>query len=402
MVNMIHSILHNNFAKAVKFHFRKFVGKESSFISLKDYSRKHPESITIVCQGKEATIYSENQINLAYENALREGGEVDTFVIMLKSAGCFAYSDVVLLDNGRYYSETRDNPIIGAASDCTDGYVLILDKKNYYKVNLPQRKHFIEKGILLSGLFSWNYYHFTFQIIPKLQRIERIDPSVPLLVDKKAEDIPSFACLLRICNDQNRSVFVLEENVHYSVGELYLVSMQTVLLPNYKIGVSPPAVECCYRPSVLRYLRNKVISHADRSMDYPKRVFLGRKNVASGRRPFNEEECIACAKEFGFEVVYPESMSFEQQVGLFNQAECVIGGSGAAFTNLIYCNNNVKVVVFSKYHVNFALWQTIVDFIGGKLCFIEENEGQIQPPELLHAPFHVDVEKLKTTLNEIS
>ena len=122
--------------------------------------------------------------------------------------------------------------------------------------------------------------------------------------------------------------------------------------------------------------------------------------MTSGRRPFNEKECIACAKEFGFEVVYPELMSFEQQVGLFHNAECIIGGSGAAFTNLVYCNENIKVVVFSKYHSNLAIWQTIVEFVGGKMCFLEENEGLAQP-QLLHAPFHVDVQKLKAILNEI-
>ena len=86
---------------------------------------------------------------------------------------------------------------------------------------------------------------------------------------------------------------------------------------------------------------------------------------------------------------------------LFNYAEYIIGGSGAAFTNLVYCKKNVRVVVFSKYHLDLPIWQTIVEFVGGKMCLLEENEGQIQPPQLLHAPFHVDVQKLKAILNEI-
>lgn len=398
---MVHSILHNDFTKAVKHHFCRLIGKEGSFVSLKDYSRRHQESIKVVCQGTEDTIYAENQINLDYENALRAGIKVDTFVVRLNGASCFAYSDLIVLDDDNYYCEIKDSPVIGRASNCKDGYVLTQDKKFSYMVNIPGQKQSLKKGIFLSGLFSWNYYHFTFQIIPKLQWIEKIAPEVPLLVDGKAEDIPSFASLLRICNVQNRPIVVLEENIQYSVEELYLVSLQTILVPNYKVGVTPPVVGCYYRPSVLRYLRDRVITCGDYSSNYPKRIFLGRKNVTSGRRPFNEEECIACAKDFGFEVVYPELMRFEQQVALFNNAECIIGGSGAAFTNLIYCNNNVKVVVFSKYHVNFALWQTIVEFVGGKLCFLEENEGQIQPLQQLHAPFHVDVQKLKTILYEI-
>lgn len=398
---MIHDLLHNDYTKTVKFCVRKLSGKLGAFVGLNEYASKHPKLITYLCKGKETTIYSENQVDLNYENALKVGEDVDTSVVMVKGASCFAYSDLILLDDRHYYCEIKDNPIIGRASNCVDGYVLKADKKHYYDVRVPSRKQRLEKGILLSGLFSWNYYHFTYQIVAKLQWVGEIAPDVPLLVDGKAVDIPSFACLLGICNIQHRPVVVLEENVRYAVENLYLVSATTVLLPNYKIGVAPPVVECLYRPSTLRYLRESIIPHGLLSSNYPKKIFLSRKYVTSGRRPFNEEECITCAKEFGFEVVYPELMSFEQQVGLFNNADCIIGGSGAAFTNLIYCNKNVKVVVLSKYHVNVALWQTLVDFIGGKLCFLEEYEGQIQPPQSLHAQFHIDISKLKEKLNEI-
>ena len=400
MFKVIHLILHNGFTKAVKFYFRKFFGKGGTFISLKVYARKHPESVAIVCQGKENTIYAENQLDLVYENALRAGREIDTFVVMVKGASCFAYSDLVILDDGHYYCETKDNPIIRQVSDCSDGYVLKQDKKYFCMVDIPRQKQCLKKGVFLSGLFSCNYYHYTFQIIPKLQWIEKVDPDVPILVDRNVEEIPSFACLLSICNVQNRPVVVLEEDVQYSVEELYLVSLQTVLVSKYKDGVVPSVGGCYYRPSTLRYLRDRIIPYASYSSDYPKKIFLGRK-YASGRRPFNEEECISCAKEFGFEVVYPELMTFEQQVGLFHNAECIIGGSGAAFTNLIYCSNNVKVVVFSKYHVRFALWQTIVEFIGGKMCFLEENESELPSSQLMHVPFHVDIQKLKTILHGI-
>lgn len=398
---MIRALIHNDFTKAIKFSCRRLLGKEGTFVSLKDYARKHPELVTYLSQDKETTIYAENQIDINYENAMRVGEAIDTSVVLVKGASCFAYSDIILLNDRYYFSEIKDNPIIGRASNCEDGYVLKTDKKYYYEVEIPSKKQRLKEGIFLSGLFSWNYYHFTYQIVAKLQWVETIAPDVPLLVDKKATEIPSFASLLGVCNTQHRPIVVLEEKVQYAVENLYLVSATTFLLPNYKTGVVPPTVECLYRPSTLRYLREKIVPFGKYSHNYPKRIFLGRKCVTSGRRPFNEEECIACAEDFGFEVVYPELMSLEQQVGLFNHADCIIGGSGAAFTNLIYCNNKVKVVVLSKYHVNFALWQTVVDYIGGKLCYLEEREGQIQPPQLLHAPFHIDVQKLKEKLHEI-
>lgn len=189
MANMLHSLLHNDFTKAGKFCVRRLAGKEKSFVSLKDYEIKCPESIKVIFRGKEDTIYSENQVNMAYENILRNGEQFDTSVVMLKGASCFAYSDIILLDSGHYYCETKDNPIIGRASDCSDGYVLRLDKKCFYEVKVPSKTQGLQKGIFLSGLFSWNYYHFTYQIITKLQWTEKIPFDVPLLVDRKAKDV---------------------------------------------------------------------------------------------------------------------------------------------------------------------------------------------------------------------
>ena len=398
---MIHGLLHNGFTKFVKGRIRRLLGKEGVFVSLKDYARKHPESISFLSQGKETTIYAENRRNMLYENILQSGEEIDTSVALVKKGSCFAYSDLILLDNRHYYCEIKKDPVIGRASNCADGYVLKSDKKHYYEVKIPTKKQNIKEGIFLSGLFSWNYYHFTYQIVSKLQWVEKVAPEVPLLVDGKALEIPSFASLLRICNIQNRAVVVLEANVQYAVDELYLVSSQTILLPNFKLGVPHPETVCYYRPSTLRYLRDRIIPFGTCLPDSPKKIFLGRKYVTSGRRPFNEEECIACAQEFGFEVVYPELMSFEQQVGLFNNAEFIIGGSGAAFTNLVYCNNKVKVVAFYKFHSSLGLWQTIIEYIGGKMCFLEENPEEEFVPQQLHAPFHVDIDKLKSILNEI-
>lgn len=125
MAYILHLMLHNDFTKAAEFCVRRLAGKEKSFISLKDYEKKCPESIKVVYRGNEDTIYSENQIKMAYENALRNGEQFDNSVVMLKGASCFAYSDLILLDNGHYYCETKDNPIIGEASDCSDGLVVL-------------------------------------------------------------------------------------------------------------------------------------------------------------------------------------------------------------------------------------------------------------------------------------
>ena len=396
---MFHDIIHNGLTKTAKAWLLCFVGKMGRFVSLETYAIEFPNRVQFINRDKERTISSLPRLDLCDNSGLRDVGLVDTFVAIIKDACCFAYSDLILLEDKVYYCEIKEDSLIGKSSNCADKKVLKADEKAYYTIEIPQEEHKLESGIFMSGLFSWNYYHFTYQVIPKLRMVDSIAPDVPLLVDKKVKEVPSFAALLTLCNKQNRPVEYLEEKVRYRVDNLYYVSGQTYLEPNHKAGLPYPAIRCRYRPSTLHYLRENMISET-RQTPYPKRVFIGRK-YASGRRSFNEEDCIACAKEFGFEVVFPEYMSLEEQVCLFNNAEIIIGGSGAAFTNLIYCSEGVKVIVLSKYCPTMGLWQTIIDFVGGVMVYVCETNEANDNPKNEHDAFRIDVENLRSVINEL-
>ena len=375
------------------------MGRMGNFVPLETYAQKHPDCVRFVSRDKERTIFSKPRLNLHESNGLEDVGLVDTFVALLKNASCFAYSDLIELADKTYYCEIKEDKLIGHSSNCTDNRVLFADEKAYHIIETPREQKELESGIFMSGLFSWNYYHFTYQVLPKLRMIDGLAPDVPLLVDNKVKKVPSFAALLALCNKQNRPLEYLEERVRYRVNNLYYVSAQTYLEPNHKAGLPYPAIRCRYRPSTLLYLRETIIPEAKR-MAYPKRVFIGRK-YASGRRTFNEEDCIACAKEFGFEVVYPEFMTLEEQVGLFNNADMIIGGSGAAFTNLVYCSEGVKVIVLSRHRPTIGLWQTLVDFIGGELVHVCQSDKPNDKPKNEHASFCIDIEKLRRVIYEL-
>ena len=379
------------------------VGYYGRFTSLDSYAHNNSSHIEFLFKSKEKTIYAEPQNDVNYFGVLKQGPEIESFLILLKNASCFAFSDIILLDNGRYFCEIKDNRIIGPTADCTDHRVLIEDNKFYYRTtNISSfRCEFVKSGIFFSGLFSWNYYHFTYQVLPRLRWIEDIESDVPLLIDRTCLETNSFYSLLRLLAHGRQNFFIMEEKQRYLVGDLYYVSAQTYLQPNHKSGTPYPKLRCFYKVSTLSYLHDSIIHLADNSKEYPKRVFLGRKYVTSGRRLFNEEECVECAKEYGFEVVYPEFMTIGEQVGLFNSADVIIGGSGAAFTNLVYCSVGVKVVVFSKYRSQSGLWQTIVEYNGGKLMYLSETEEVNMSPEKAHAPFYIEIDKLKQKLDEL-
>jgi capsular polysaccharide biosynthesis protein len=46
----------------------------------------------------------------------------------------------------------------------------------------------------------------------------------------------------------------------------------------------------------------------------------------------------------GYNVIYPEDYSIDDQVAIFRSAEIIVGCTGAAFANVIFCERNPKVI----------------------------------------------------------
>jgi Glycosyltransferase 61 len=81
-----------------------------------------------------------------------------------------------------------------------------------------------------------------------------------------------------------------------------------------------------------------------------KRIYLTRKDT-SLRFISNEQELLPVLKEYGFQVIDPSEMSFEEQVDLFSQVSCLISPHGAGLTNMMFRKGgSMKIVeLFSPY-----------------------------------------------------
>lgn len=115
---------------------------------------------------------------------------------------------------------------------------------------------------------------------------------------------------------------------------------------------------------------------------------------ASGRRKFNEAEVIDVLQNFGFETVFPEELSFSEQISLFSHADFIIGGSGAAFTNLLFCNTSCKVIIFAKNTLPFSGFSTIASFVGFDLVYLTESSSYGEKNDNLHDSFVINTNKL--------
>ncbi len=92
---------------------------------------------------------------------------------------------------------------------------------------------------------------------------------------------------------------------------------------------------------MLNYLKTKLPKKNKRG----KYIYARRKKTSSyGRILDNEIDLLRSLDKLGFEFVYPEDFSFEEQIAIFSNARIVIGVSGSALLTSIYSQQPSDVI----------------------------------------------------------
>ena len=250
---------------------------------------------------------------------------VDTNRGCIVSDGCYNIAPEVLFVDGLLY---RDKKNVG----------VLRNRMKHANETIPS-------GIMINGKFSKNYFHSIMENLIRLLVVNdtEIPQEVPLLVDDKVRAIPSLSSILKIINAKaNRQVIYLSPSKIYNVERLYYVDHINKLVPHTKVNVDKTGIVAFDKTYLMR-LKNTLLEHVS-DIQTPKRIFLTRKNT--NHRNFNENEVFSILEPLGFVKVAPEEYTFEEQMALFNHAEWIVGGSGAAFTNVIFCSDGCKIVIF--------------------------------------------------------
>lgn len=329
--------------------------------------------------------------------------EYDNSVFKFKQVSCYGASDIIKLNDKYYLYEVRDfYRNVGKQSISTrDVAPLYVEEQDYFVLRHYKNTEHIEKGILLSSYFAGNYYHFTFQCLAKLRLCEKIDKDVPLLVNKAVAKYLSFQQLLEICNVDKREMIMLSDNKQYDVDELYYISPQMISVPNYRKGAIKKPDDDLYCVESLNYLRKMMLPHMDTEWEVPENVVLQRR-FTTDRRGYNEEECEQLLAKYGFVGVRPETLTLGQQIALFNKAKCIVGATGAAFTNLVYGSTGCKYVVLKGAKSEESIFSSLAAFYGAQLVYLcDSTKGELRDASQEHGDFHIDVNDLKDLIEKV-
>lgn len=287
---------------------------------------------------------------------------------------------------GRYDSESFDY---------SGGHIL-MHEGNHAIVKI-KKNIYIECGVFLGGNGSFNYYHWLMELIPKCEFFHRIPyKKFPLLVSSDVDELISFKEILDKFAP-NVDVVTLQKDKIYSVGDLVYIDTPNNLPFNLRPGNKMRASYTLIHPQSIKYIRNiclsdDVINDSSQST-YPKKIFLKRKIE---RRKYNQDSVENILQKHGFVSVCMEELSFEEQVRTMFHCEWIVGPTGAAWTNLIFCQKGAKALCWMAEELGeFSAFSTIAGNVGVDLEYITYHSGIHTPSDAYYRDYHIDVDLIE-------
>lgn len=180
-----------------------------------------------------------------------------------------------------------------------------------------------------------------------------------------------------------------EDVISFDVGARYTFA--------HAVWMSDPTSQLYLSPVA----RNLLSGFADRfPVGSYERVFVARNSLGatSRRRCKNEGEIQERLSERGFYTVYPERLSFADQVSIFRGAKVVVGCSGAGMFNAVFCRPGTRLLEIESqrdwYWGHMNLFSSLGLDFGFQWALPDGSSG---PPP--HQAFDVDVKALLRRLD---
>lgn len=234
-----------------------------------------------------------------------------------------------------------------------------------FNPNLPALRKLPGTSICLITRHSSNYYHWMFDVIPRILKMESLDAEV------------AFDRYLVL--DLHEPTFKMETLEYFGIDQSKVCNVRSGdHLECERILLFERPLDCPVETDAIRSIR-KFISPL-KSSNHPKFVYLSRGNART-RRIENESELVAALEKLDFVCVRAEKLSFRDQVEVFHSARAIVAPHGAGLTNLIFCRKGSLVFeIFSTGYIrpDYAL---ISEKCGLDYSFILNGEESDVDPE---------------------
>ena len=151
----------------------------------------------------------------------------------------------------------------------------------------------------------------------------------------------------------------------YPNVELFDSKTRPAICEELEQDPEPLSCESGVFPEAYIYVRNLFIPHIQAFLpkhNFPEYIYISRSGDSVKRRLLNEEEVFKNNKLSKFEIINMTGIPLIEQMYLFSKAKVIISVHGAALTNILFCNKNVKIIeIASNIMTNLMHFQHIAD-----------------------------------------
>ncbi|MEO3678958.1 glycosyltransferase 61 family protein [Rheinheimera sp. FR7-31] len=318
------------------------------------------------------------------------------------SAVCNSTSRSVVLADGTVILERVLASDVSKA-DYAGGQI-VCHSEHRALVRVADKPTQLPKGILINGVSETNYYHWLLETLTQLHYVQQLSPvfaELPILISAHAKKIAAIREILDAIQ-LKRPVIYLQSAVSYLVGDLYLLTSPCFFVTHFRKDAWCQLEDYYADTDALNFVRNAglKVSGATSIEGNSKKVFLARKQSL---RAYNQQQIWQVLETHGFSEVYMEDLSFAQQVALINQAEFIVGPTGAAWSNLLFAKSGCRALCWMPEEFgDFACFSHLAQVYGVQLDYILYRTGIHDSRELYYRQYTVSPDQVKQWLARLT
>lgn len=257
----------------------------------------------------------------------------------------------------------------------------------------------ISEAAIFTDAVSGNYAHFITEVLPRIHMFVKHGPAgVPLLVNSGLHD--NILMALRMIVGEERQLIDLAVDKYVTINRLHVISPCGYIPYERRPGAIHLAghSDGIFSPTALRGMRD-VLRDGITVSDAPRKNKIYIKRNSHSRNLINALDIEALLLGDGFEVVEPERLDFYEQVRLFSNAEVIIGATGAAFANLVFCKPDVRIIIMISRNeiMPYYYWQNMANATGNRVIYVFGDSGAVASGDI-HGDFSVSLADVQHVL----
>lgn len=243
---------------------------------------------------------------------------------LLKHRNVRVSAEGILLQKGRTLPESFAWPANRASWKRRS--VLKFLARNYL---VRRRRHLERESALVIDDWSYGYFHWLADVLPRILTIKDRLHDVSLLLPQRYKQLE----------------FVEASLKPFGISQIEYIDPDEVLVCGNLIMPTQTAPSGHYNEELIRDVGKLITGHyGDETRNTPSdRVYISRAG-APKRRVVNEDELKTVLEKFGFRTIRSEDYSFADQVRIASGARYLISNHGAGLTNILFMGPGTKVL----------------------------------------------------------